>query len=69
MQILKKLGEPRGALVASVAENSPSDKANIKAGDIIIEFNGTSIKEMKELPKIVAQTEVGKTVEVKVLEK
>ena len=63
---IEKLGEPRGALVASVAENSPSDKANIKAGDIIIEFNGTQIKEMKELPKIVAQTEVGKTVEVKV---
>jgi serine protease Do len=63
---IEKLGEPRGALVASVAENSPSDKANIKAGDIIVEFNGTPIKEMKELPKIVAQTEVGKTVEVKV---
>ena len=63
---IEKLGEPRGALVASVAENSPSDKANIKAGDIIIEFNGTPIKEMKELPKIVAQTEVGKIVEVKV---
>ena len=63
---IEKLGEPRGALVASVAENSPSDKANIKAGDIIIEFNGTPIKEMKELPKIVAQTEVGKTVDVKV---
>jgi len=63
---IEKLGEPRGALVASVAKNSPSYKANIKAGDIIIEFNGTPIKEMKELPKIVAQTEVGKTVEVKV---
>ena len=63
---IEKLGEPRGALVASVAENSPSDKANIKAGDIIIEFNGTPIKEMKELPKIVAQTEVGKIVDVKV---
>ncbi len=63
---IEKLGVPRGALVASVAENSPSDKANIKAGDIILEFNGTPIKEMKELPKIVAQTEVGKIVEVKV---
>ena len=61
-----KLSEPRGALVASVAENSPSDKAGIKADDIILEFNGIQIKEMKELPKIVAQTEVGKTVEVKV---
>ena len=60
------MGEPRGALVASVADNSPSDKGGIKAGDIILEFNGTKIKEMKELPKIVAQTEVGSTVNVKV---
>ena len=63
---LEKLDEPRGALIASVAEKSPSEKAGIKAGDIILEFDGTKIKEMKELPKIVAQTEVGKTVEVKV---
>ena len=63
---VEKLDEPRGALVASVAENSPSDKAGIKAGDIILEFEGTDIKEMTELPKIVAQTEVGKTVEVKI---
>ncbi len=60
------LDKPRGALVASVAEDSPSDKAGIKSGDIILEFNGTAIKEMNELPKIVAQTEVGKNVEVKV---
>jgi len=63
---IEKLDEPRGALVASVAEKSPSDKAGIKAGDIILEFNGTLINEMKELPKIVAQTEVGKIVDVKV---
>jgi serine protease Do len=63
---VEKLGKPRGALVASVAEKSPSDKAGIKDGDIILEFNGTKIKEMKELPKIVAQTEVGKTVDVKI---
>ena len=63
---VEKLDEPRGALVASVAENSPSDKAGVKAGDIILEFDGTNIKEMAELPKIVAQTEVGKTVEVKI---
>jgi serine protease Do len=63
---IEKLDEPRGALVASVAENSPSDKAGIKAGDIILEFDGTKIKEMKELPQIVAQTEVGKKVDLKV---
>ena len=62
----EKLDEPRGALVASVAEKSPSEKAGIKAGDIILEFNGKKIKEMKELPTIVAQTEVGKRVDVKI---
>jgi len=63
---VEKLDKPRGALVASVADNSPSAKGGIKAGDIILEFNGSEIKEMQELPKIVAQTEVGKNVEVKV---
>jgi len=63
---IEKLDEPRGALVASVAEKSPSDKAGIKAGDIILEFNGTKINVMKELPQIVAQTKVGKIVDVKI---
>ena len=63
---IEELDKPRGALVASVAEGSPSDKAGIKAGDIILEFNGKKIKEMKQLPIIVAQTEVGKNVEVKI---
>ena len=63
---VEKLDEPRGALVASVAENSPSEKAGIKAGDIILEFNGEKINQMKELPAIVARTEVGKKVEVKI---
>ena len=63
---VEKLDKPRGALVASVAENSPSDKAGVKAGDIILEFNGEVIGEMKELPIIVARTEVGKKVKVKI---
>ena len=63
---VENLDEPRGALVASVAENSPSEKAGVKAGDIIIEFNGEKIKQMKELPIIVARTEVGKKVKVKI---
>ncbi len=63
---VEKLDRPRGALVASVADNSPSDEAGIKAGDIILEFDGKLIDQMKELPKIVAETDVGKKVEVKV---
>ena len=63
---VEKLDEPRGALVASVAENSPSDKGGIKAGDIILEFDGKKINEMSELPRIVAETEVGKKVNLKV---
>jgi serine protease Do len=63
---VEKLDKPRGALVASVAENSPSEKSGIQAGDIILEFNGVEIKQMKELPAIVARTEVGKNVDVKI---
>ncbi len=62
----EKLDKPRGALVQSVADGSPSEKGGIKAGDIILEFDGKIINQMKELPLIVAQTEVGKTVNVKV---
>ncbi len=62
----EKLDEPRGALVASVADDSPSDKGGIVPGDIILEFDGKIINEMKELPLIVAQTDVGKSVKVKI---
>ena len=63
---IEKLDEPRGALVASVAENSPSKKGGIKAGDIILEFDGKKINTMKKLPNVVASTEVGKSVELKI---
>ena len=62
----EELDKPRGALVSSVSPGSPSEKGGIKAGDIILEFDGTVINQMKELPMIVAQTEVGKTVRVKI---
>jgi len=63
---LEKLDKPKGALVASVSEKSPADKAGIKAGDIILEFDGKKIDTMRTLPKIVAQTKVGKRVILKV---
>ena len=63
---VEKLEEPEGALVASVAEKSPADKGGIKAGDIILEFDGKKVDTMRTLPKLVAETEVGKRVKVKV---
>ena len=63
---VENLDKPKGALVSSVAPNGPSEKAGIKAGDIIIEFDGQIINKMKELPTIVAKTEVGKKVKVKI---
>jgi serine protease Do len=63
---LEKLKKPKGALVASVSENSPADKAGIIAGDIILEFDGKDVDTMRKLPKLVAQTEVGKKVVLKI---
>ena len=63
---VEKLKKPHGALVASVGENSPADKAGIKAGDIILNFDGKKIDTMRTLPKVVASTEVGKSVELKI---
>ena len=63
---VEKLKKPQGALVASVGKNSPADKAGIKAGDIILNFDGKKIDTMRTLPKVVASTEVGKSVELKI---
>jgi serine protease Do len=63
---VEKLKKPHGALVASVGENSPADKAGVKAGDIILEFDGKKIDTMRKLPKVVANTKVGKSVQLKI---
>ena len=63
---VEKLKKPHGALVASVGENSPAEKAGIKAGDIILNFDGKKIDTMRTLPKVVASTQVGKSVELKI---
>ena len=52
----------KGALVNEVMKDSPADKAGIKSGDIILEFDGKAVHEMNELPRLVAETPVGKKV-------
>ncbi len=54
------LEEGRGALVADVAQDSPASKAGLTSGDIIVEYDGKPIHEMSELPKLVADTPIGK---------
>jgi serine protease Do len=61
------MDKARGALVADVTTGSPSDKAGIDAGDVIVEFNGRAIADSKELPRVVGETDVGKEVTVKVI--
>ena len=63
---LEKLDKAEGALVASVQENSPALRAGIKPGDIILEFDGKKVDTMRALPKLVAQTKVGKRVKLKI---
>jgi len=63
---IEKLEKPEGALVANVSEGSPAAKGGIKPGDIILEFDGKKVDTMRTLPKLVAQTQVGKRVEVKI---
>ena len=59
----------RGALVAGIDDKGPAKPAGIEPGDVIVRFDGKDVKEMRDLPKIVADTPVGKDVEVIVIRK
>ncbi|GHM58247.1 MAG: serine protease [Candidatus Mesenet longicola] len=58
-----------GALVAEITKGSPADKAGIKVGDIIVEFNETKVTKMSQLPQVVSRTEIGKKVNIKLYRK
>jgi serine protease Do len=59
----------RGALIAGIDEKGPAKPAGIEPGDVVVKFDGKDIKEMRDLPKIVADTPVGKDVEVVIIRK
>jgi len=63
---VEKLKNTEGALVASVGEESPAKKAGLKAGDIILKFDGKKVDTMRTLPKLVSNTKVGKIVELEI---
>lgn len=59
-----ELKSESGALVASVTPDGPAEKAGLKAGDVILEFNGEKVDAMRSLPRIVAETEIESTATV-----
>jgi serine protease Do len=59
-----KLEERQGALVSEVVQGSPAAQAGIHRGDVIVGFNGESVKDSHDLPAIVAKTPVGETATV-----
>src|SRR5215468_2105412 len=64
-----KINPPRGALVAGVDDRGPAKPAGIEPGDVIVKFDGKDIKEMRDLPRVVADTPVGKQTPVIVIRK
>jgi serine protease Do len=58
---------PHGALIAGIDDKGPAKPAGIAAGDVVVTFDGHDVKEMHDLPRIVADTPVGKTVDVVVI--
>jgi serine protease Do len=63
------LGDVHGALVAGTDANGPAAEAGIETGDVIVKFDGDEVKESHDLPKLVASTPVGKSVDVVVVRK
>ena len=61
------IGKARGALIAGIDPKGPAGPAGLKAGDVIVKFDGKDVPDARELPKIVAMTPVGKEVDVGVL--
>jgi serine protease Do len=59
----------RGALIAGVEEKGPAKPAGIEPGDVVIKFDGKDIKEPKDLSRVVADTAVGKAVDVVIIRK
>src|SRR5262245_11546641 len=60
------LSQVKGALVSDVVHDGPADRAGIRAGDVIVGYEGKAINNANDLPFLVAGTPVGKTVSLQV---
>lgn len=60
------LGSTRGALVAGVSADGPAAAAGLEPGDVILAFGGRNIATMRDLPRVVAEAEIGSTVEMQI---
>ena len=60
------LDKAKGALVSSVVHDGPAERAGIKAGDVVLEYDGKEINHANDLPFLVASTPAGKTVSLRV---
>ncbi|MCG8693002.1 MAG: DegQ family serine endoprotease [Minwuiales bacterium] len=60
------LDKAQGALVASVEAESPAEKAGFKSGDVVLEWDGEKVEDMRDLPRLVADTAAGDKTEIKV---
>ncbi|MEM7270354.1 MAG: PDZ domain-containing protein [Pseudomonadota bacterium] len=63
------LEKPSGALVSEVTADGPAADGGVEAGDVILKFDGRDVEEMRDLPRMVAETEVNKDVRVVVWRK
>lgn len=63
------LPEPRGALVAGVDPKGPAANVDIQAGDVIVKFGGRDVGEMRDLPRIVAESRIGVETDVEIVRK
>jgi len=62
----KNLGEERGVVITSVAEGSPAEKAGLKRGDVVLEYNGQAVQGVEQFIRLVRETPVGRSVTLKV---
>ncbi|CAN7464194.1 DegQ family serine endoprotease [Pararhizobium sp. LjRoot255] len=62
-----KMQSPKGALIAGIIKGGPVDGGQIKTGDVIVKFDGRDVVEMRDLPRAVAESPVGKAVDVVII--